>query len=155
MGFSKVVLRGEVQSDVVLPQETRKISSKPPVQFSPVTQSCPTLCDPMNCSMPGLPVHHQLPEFTQTHIHWVGDAISSSHLILCPPNILHKSIRKKEQTEPKVSRKKEIINIGKETSKLEVKTNRERTIKLRAGFLKINKTDKPIARLTKKKREKI
>jgi len=62
---------------------------------------------------------------------------------------------KKEQTEPKVSRKKEIINIGKETSKLEVKTNRERTIKLRAGFLKINKTDKPIARLTKKKREKI
>ena len=43
MGFSKVVLRGEVQSDVVLPQETRKISNKPPVQFSPVAQSCPTL----------------------------------------------------------------------------------------------------------------
>ena len=39
------------------------------VQFSSVTQSCPTLCDPMNCSTPGLPVHHQLPEFTQTHIH--------------------------------------------------------------------------------------
>ena len=53
------------------------------VQFSSVTQSCPTLCDPMNCSTPGLPVHHQLPEFTQTHIHRVGDAIS--HLILCHP----------------------------------------------------------------------
>ena len=38
-------------------------------QFSSVTQSCPTLCDPMDCSMPGLPVHHQLPEFTQTHVH--------------------------------------------------------------------------------------
>jgi len=45
------------------------------VQFSSVTQLCPTLCDPMNHSMPGLPVHHQLPEFTQTHIHWVSDAI--------------------------------------------------------------------------------
>ena len=40
-----------------------------PVQFSSVAQSCPTLCDPMNCSTPGLPVHHHLPEFTQTHIH--------------------------------------------------------------------------------------
>ena len=44
-------------------------------QFSLVAQSCPTLCDPMNCSTPGLPVHHQLPEFTQTHVHRVGDAI--------------------------------------------------------------------------------
>ena len=49
------------------------------VQFSSVAQSCPTLCDPMNCSMPGLPVHHQLPEFTQTHVHWVSDAIQPSH----------------------------------------------------------------------------
>ena len=48
-------------------------------QFSSVTQSCPTLCDPMNCSMPGLPVHHQLLEFTQTHVHRVGDAIQPSH----------------------------------------------------------------------------
>ena len=48
-------------------------------QFSSVAQSCPTLCDPMNCSTPGLPVHHQLPEFTQTHIHRVGDAIQPSH----------------------------------------------------------------------------
>ena len=45
------------------------------VQFSSVAQLCPTLCDPMNWSMPGLPVHHQLPEFTQTHVHWVSDAI--------------------------------------------------------------------------------
>ena len=49
------------------------------VQFSLVTQSCLTLCDPMNCSTPGLPVHHQLPEFTQTHVHQVGDAILPSH----------------------------------------------------------------------------
>ena len=51
------------------------------VQFSSVAQSCPTLCDPMNRSMPGFPVYHQLPEFTQTHVHRVGDAIQ--HLILC------------------------------------------------------------------------
>ena len=49
------------------------------VQFSSVAQSCPTLCNPMNCSMPGLPVHHQLPEFTQTHVHRVSDAIQPSH----------------------------------------------------------------------------
>ena len=48
------------------------------VQFSSVAQSCLTLCDPMNCSTPGLPVHHQLPEFTQTHVHRVGDAIQPS-----------------------------------------------------------------------------
>ena len=47
--------------------------------FSSVAQSCPTLCDPMNRSTPGLPVHHQLPEFTQTHIHRVSDAIQPSH----------------------------------------------------------------------------
>ena len=54
------------------------------VQFSSVAQSCPTLCDPMNCSTPGLPVHHQLPEFTQTHVHWVGDAIQPSHPLSSP-----------------------------------------------------------------------
>ena len=48
-------------------------------QFSSVAQSCPTLCDPMNRSTPGLPVHHQLPEFTQTHVHRVSDAIQPSH----------------------------------------------------------------------------
>ena len=53
-------------------------------QFSSVAQSCPTLCNPMNRSMPGLPVHHQLPEFTQTHVHQVGDAIQPSHPLLSP-----------------------------------------------------------------------
>ena len=55
-----------------------------PVQFSSVTQSRPTLCDPMDCSIPGLPVHHQLLEFTQTLVHWVGDAIQPSHPLLSP-----------------------------------------------------------------------
>ena len=54
------------------------------IQFSSVAQSCPTLRDPMNRSMPGLPVHHQLPEFTQTHVHRVGDAIQSSHPLSSP-----------------------------------------------------------------------
>ena len=53
-------------------------------QFSSATQSCPTLCDPMNCSTPGLPVHQQLPEFTQTHVHQVSDAIQPSHPLLSP-----------------------------------------------------------------------
>ena len=53
-------------------------------QFSSVAQSCPTLCDPINCSTPGLPVHHQLPEFTQTHVHRVGDAIQPSHPLSSP-----------------------------------------------------------------------
>ena len=59
------------------------------VQFNSVTQLCLTLCDPMNCSTPGLPVHHQLPEFTQTHVHQVSDAIQPSYpccpLLLLPP----------------------------------------------------------------------
>ena len=54
------------------------------VQFSSVAQSCPTLCDPMNCSTPGLPVQHQLPESTQTHVHRVNDAIQPSHPLLSP-----------------------------------------------------------------------
>ena len=54
------------------------------VQFSSVAQSCPTLCDPMNRSTPGLPVHHQLPEFTQTHVHRVSDAIQPSHPLSAP-----------------------------------------------------------------------
>ena len=53
-------------------------------QFSSVTQLCPTVCDPMNCSTPGLPVHHHLPEFTQTHLHRVCDAIQPSHPLLSP-----------------------------------------------------------------------
>ena len=54
------------------------------VQFSWVTQLCLTLCDPMDSSTPSLLVHHQLPEFTQTHVHWVGDAIQPSHPLLSP-----------------------------------------------------------------------
>ena len=56
----------------------------PSVQFSSVAQSCPTLRDPMNRSTPGLPVRHQLPEFTQTHVHRVSDAIQPSHPLLSP-----------------------------------------------------------------------
>ena len=54
------------------------------VQISSFTQSCLTLCDPMNRSTPGLPVHHQLPEFTQTHVHRVGDAIQPSYPLSSP-----------------------------------------------------------------------
>ena len=54
------------------------------VQYSSVGQSCLTVCEPMNHSMPGLPVHHQHPEFTQTHIHWVSDAIQPSHPLSSP-----------------------------------------------------------------------
>ena len=54
------------------------------VEFSLVAQSCPTLCDPMDYSMPGLPAHHQLLEFTQTHVHSVSDAIQPSHPLLSP-----------------------------------------------------------------------
>ena len=61
--------------------ENNSISS---VQFSSVAQSCPTLCDPVDCSTPGFPVHQQLQEFTQTHVHRVGDAIQPSHPLLSP-----------------------------------------------------------------------
>ena len=80
---------------VTLPSEsTREALQFSSVQFSSVAHLCLTLCDPMNCSMPGLPVHHQLPEFTQTHVRRVSDAIQPSHplsspLLLpsIPPNI--------------------------------------------------------------------
>ena len=54
------------------------------LKFSSVAQSCPTLCDPMNFSTPGLPVHHQLPEFTQTHVHRASDVIQPSHPLSSP-----------------------------------------------------------------------
>ena len=54
------------------------------VQFGSVAQSCPTVCDPMGCSTPGLPVHYQLPELPQTHVHWVSDAIQPSHPLSSP-----------------------------------------------------------------------
>ena len=72
---------------VVLPGKShgqRSLTGYRPVQFSSVAQSCPTLCDPMNRSTPGLPVHHKLSEFTQTHVHRVDDAIQPSHLLSSP-----------------------------------------------------------------------
>ena len=64
--------------------EVRRLQSAKSSQFSSVTQSCLTLCDPMKRSTPGLPVHHQLQEFTQTHVHQVGDAIQPSHPLSSP-----------------------------------------------------------------------
>ena len=64
--------------------DLRKNFSDPRIQFSSVAQSCPTFCDPMDCRMAGLPIHRQLPEFTQTHIHWVGAALPPSHLLSSP-----------------------------------------------------------------------
>ena len=63
---------------------TEKSAERIQKSFRSVAQSCPTLCDPMDCSMPGLPVHHQLQGFTQTHVHWVGDAIQPLHLLSSP-----------------------------------------------------------------------
>ena len=63
-------------------KETNLFSNS--IQFSSVTQSCPTLGDPMDCSTTGLPVHHQLPEFTQTHVHRISDAIQPSHPLSSP-----------------------------------------------------------------------
>ena len=74
-------------TELILLQLIQVEEEKVKDQFSSVTQSCPTLCDPMNRSTPGLPVHHQLLEFTQTHVHQVGDAIQPSHPLLSPsPN---------------------------------------------------------------------
>ena len=71
-----------IQSEVS--QKEKHQYSISSIQFSSVTQLCPTLCNPMNSSTPGLPVHHQLPEFTQTHVHQVGDAIQPSHPLSSP-----------------------------------------------------------------------
>ena len=78
---NKLLLYGSLLQDPEYPLgELFKIM----FQFSSVAQSCPTLYDPMNQSMPGLPVHHQLMESTQTHVHWVGDAIQLSHPLSSP-----------------------------------------------------------------------
>ena len=63
---------------------TTRITLFSSIQFCSVTQSCPTLCDPMDCSTPGFPVHHQLLELTQTHVHWVGNAMQPSHPLSSP-----------------------------------------------------------------------
>ena len=67
-----------------MPQNAQTTTQMHSSQFSSVAQSCPTLCDPMNRSTPGLPVHHQLPEFTQTHVRRVHDAIQPSHPLSSP-----------------------------------------------------------------------
>ena len=72
-------------ASTMLPWWRQKLFSS--VQFISVAQSCPTLCDPMNCSTPGLPVHHQLPEFTQTQVRWVSDAIQPSHPLSSPSSL--------------------------------------------------------------------
>ena len=82
-----------MENTIDVPQKTKTtvtMWSRNP-QISSVTQSCPTLCDPTNRSMPGLPVHHELPEFIQTHAHRVGDAIQPSHPVVpfssCPQSL--------------------------------------------------------------------
>ena len=82
-----------MESNLCLPQLVKSPCSNgdpASVQFNSVAQLCPTLCDPMDCSTPGLPVYHQFPEFTQTYVHWIGDAIQPSYLccpFLLPPSI--------------------------------------------------------------------
>ena len=86
----KISWRGKWQPTlVILPSKSHRQRSLAgyslsSVQFSSVAQSCLTLCDPMNCSTPGLPVHHHLTEFTQNHVHRVGDAIQPSHPLSSP-----------------------------------------------------------------------
>ena len=88
--FTEGIVHSHSHSNEEGTQSTLKITVTLPlslintVQFSSVAQSCPTLCDPMDSSMPGLPVHHKLPEFTQTHVHQVGDAIQPSHPLSSP-----------------------------------------------------------------------
>ena len=80
-------VRGEWKVGLKLNIQKTKVTASgliSSVQFSSVAQSCPTLCDPMNHSTPGLPVHHQLPKFTQTHVHRVSDAIQPSHPLSSP-----------------------------------------------------------------------
>ena len=74
-----ILLKNKVSFDIKQQNSVKQFS-----QFSSVAQSCPTLCDPMNRSTPGLPVHHQLPEFTQTHVHRVSEAIQPSHPLSSP-----------------------------------------------------------------------
>ena len=76
--FSNIL---KIRITTLILQHSQKSTS---VQFSSVTQSCPTLCNPMNHSTPGLPVHHQHPDFTQTHVHRVSDAIQKSHPLSSP-----------------------------------------------------------------------
>ena len=80
LSLGTLLLRWE-QTVAILLEEKIPYES---VQFSSATQSCLTLCDPMDCSTPSLPVHHRLPELTQAHVHWISDAIESSHPVTSP-----------------------------------------------------------------------
>ena len=80
----RLLLGGKVMTNLDSILKGRDITLPAKVQFSSVTQSCLTLCNLMDCSTPGLPVHHQLPELAQTHVHWVGNAIQPSHLLSSP-----------------------------------------------------------------------
>ena len=84
--FSGIYIASIIYHDLLFhsPSDVFWWTDMPEFQFSSVTQSCLTLWDPMDCSTPGLPVHHQLPEFTQTHVNWVRDAIQPSHPLSSP-----------------------------------------------------------------------
>ena len=87
VGLKSLLMKVKEESGKVglkLNIQKTKIMASGPIQFSSVAQSCPTLCDPMNGSTPGLPVHHQLPEFTQMYVHRVRNAIQPSHPLLSP-----------------------------------------------------------------------
>ena len=78
----KLYLLSGILTDPHIPKCTNMLAQRN--SFNSVAQSCPSLCNPMNCSTPGLPVHHQVPEFNETHVHWVSDAIRPSHPLLSP-----------------------------------------------------------------------
>ena len=81
---NKNILRAAKPTCLRIPRRSVSMIFHFSIQFSSVTRSCPTLCDPMNRSMPGLPVHHHLLESTQTHVHWVSDAIQPSYPLSSP-----------------------------------------------------------------------
>ena len=83
-GFQDTEQWKMIKEALHLTNGTQKPDGTVKIGFSSVAQSCPTLCDPMNRSTPGLTIHHQLPEFTQTHVHLVSDAIHPSHPLLSP-----------------------------------------------------------------------
>ena len=83
--ITQISLNGKMDKEIVIHSH----SGTEQLQFSSVAQSCPTLCDPMNRSTPGLPVHHHLLEFTQTHVHRVRDAIQPSHPLSSPSPPAH------------------------------------------------------------------
>jgi len=98
------------------------------VQLSWVTQSCPTPRDPMDCSKPGLSVHHQLLESTQTHVHWVGDAIQPSHLLLSPsPPALRYANDTTLMAESEEELKSLLRKVKEENEKVGLKLNIQKT----------------------------